>query len=124
MDHKAPEPNLNMHILGVNHVQDLLDSAGFTIHQVNQDLNSPFQLFAKVSDRSFLIAVRTACHPNVGTIDEKTREKLVEESERLNAIPHFAGLSLTSLNGNDNPVGDLTIEGEYEIIFSGMNVVR
>lgn len=124
MDHKDLESRLNIHELGINYVRNLLDSAGFAIHEVNEDLNSPFQLFAKVSDRAFLIAIRTACHPNVGTIDDETREKLIEEAEKLNAIPHFAGLSLTSMNGSDIQLEEITTGGEYKIIFNGMNIVR
>lgn len=113
MEYKKLEFKRNTHELGINYVQDLLDRAGFAIHDVNKDLKSPFQLFTKVSERALLIAVRTAYHPNVGTIDEEAREKLIEESEMLDAIPHFAGLSLISTN-----------VGEHKIFFNGMTVVR
>ncbi|MBT8353555.1 MAG: hypothetical protein KJO60_03470 [Desulfofustis sp.] len=91
----------HIHALGIDYVQDLLSHAGFVIHNVNKDLSNPTQLLAKISVRTLLIAVRTACYPNVGELDEIFIEKLIKESKELNAIPHFAGLSLTSKNGSD-----------------------
>ena len=69
-------------------------------------------------------AIRTARRPDVGTMDEETRKKLIAESERLNAVPHFAGLSLTPLNVTEAQVDGITKNREYEVVFNGMTVVR
>ncbi|MGI9537766.1 MAG: hypothetical protein ACR2PB_11905 [Desulfocapsaceae bacterium] len=124
MDHKDLEPKQNIHEIGVNYVKDLLDRVGFTIHDVNKDPNHHFQLFVQISNKSMLIAIRTACYPDVGTIDEATQKELIKESEKLKAVPHFAGLSLTAMNGSDNQEGGSTEAGAYEVIFNGMTVVR
>lgn len=124
MNNKSLELKQNMHELGIDYVQNLLDRAGFTIQDVNKDLNHHFQLFAKVNDRALLIAIRTARRPDVGTMDEETRKKLIAESERLNAVPHFAGLSLTPLNVTEAQVDGITKNREYEVVFNGMTVVR
>lgn len=114
----------HIHELGVTYVQDLLDRVGFTIHDVNKEPDHHFQLFAKVNDKALLIAVRTAYHPDIRVIDKATQTKLIMESEQFNAIPHFAGLSLTAKNGIDIQLEDVTIGDKYKIIFHGMNVVR
>ena len=57
-------------------------------------------------------------------IDNATRDKLIKESERRDAVPHFAGISLTSMNRNDIQVDKIPIGGEYKVIFNGMTVVR
>ena len=124
MDHKELQPEQNIHEIGVNYLKGLLDRVGFTIHDVNKDPNHHFQLFVKINDRAMLIAVRTACCPDVGTIDKATQEELIKESERLNAVPHFAGLSLTAMNGSDIQEGGSSDGSEYEVIFNGMTVVR
>ncbi len=124
MDHKELEPKQDIHELGVNYVKDLLDRVGFTIHDVNKDPNHHFQLFVQINKRAMLIAVRTACHPDVGTIDEATQKELIKASKKRNAVPHFAGLSLTAKTGSDNQEGDLTQRGSCEVIFNGMTVVR
>jgi len=123
MGYKKLESKQKIHKLGVNYICNFLGSAGFTISDVNKDLNHHFQLLAKVNDRALLIAVRTACHPDVGTIDKEAREKLINESERLNAVPHFAGLSLTAINVTDIQVDGITKGNEYNVIFNGMTVV-
>lgn len=118
------ESENNIHELGVNYIHDLLKRVGFTIHEVNVDPDHPFQIYAQFKERALLIAVRTAYHPGVGTIDETIREKLVNKAKQLKAVPHFAGLSLTTSVVNDSQSGDKAEQGGYEIFFSGMIAVR
>ena len=49
---------------------------------------------------------------------------MLKESERFNAIPHFAGLSLASAHGSEMPVDDLVKGGDCTVIFNGITVVR
>ena len=57
-------------------------------------------------------------------LDKATQKELIKESEKRNAVPHFAGLSLTAMTGSDIQEGDSTEGGAYEVIFNGMTVVR
>ena len=118
------ESKKNIHELGVNYINDLLERVGFTIHEVNVDPDHHYQIYAQFKERALLIAVRTAYHPGVGTMDETLRERLVEEAKQLKAVPHFAGLSLTTSAVNDTQVGDVDEEGRHEVFFSGMIAVR
>ena len=86
------ELTLNIHERGISHVRNLLDRSGFAIHGVNKDLSSPSQLLATVGEHRLLIAVRTAFYPDAGGLDKENREKLIKESERLNAVPYFAAI--------------------------------
>lgn len=124
MDHNDLEFERNIHEVGIAYIHDLLDGVGFRINDVNKDPDHHFQLFAQKKDRAMLIAVRTACHPDVGKIDITTKKKLIEESKQLNATPYFAGLSLTVTKVNDIQVEDIIKGEEYNIIFNGMTVVR
>ena len=124
MSNKDFELTLSIHERGINHVRNFLDSSGFAIHAVNKDLNSPSQLFAKVGDRSLLIAVRTACHPDAGRLDKENREKIIKESDRLNAVPYFAGITVTSINDDDIQAEDIAGWSEHKVIFNGMTVIR
>lgn len=114
----------HIHEIGVQYVHHLLDRVGFTIHDVNEDPDHYFQLLAQVNGKALLIAVRTACHPDVGVMWEATRNKLIKESGQFNAIPHFAGLSLTSVNGGKMQADKLADASDCKIIFHGMTVVR
>ena len=124
MGHIVVDSNTNIHELGVKYINDLLERVGFTVHEVNTDPEHHFQIYAQYKERALLIAVRTAYHPDVGTMDETLRERLVEEAKRLKAVPHFAGLSLTTSTVNDSQIDDVDEEGRYEIFFSGMIAVR
>ena len=114
----------NTHLLGVTYLSNFLDRVGFAIVEVNADPDHHYQLLVKVNDKTLMIAVRTACHPNIGKIDQETREKLIIESEKLKAAPHFAWLSLTAMSGSDFQVGCSSEGEEHKVIFHGMTAVR
>jgi hypothetical protein len=124
MGHIVVESKKNIHELGVKYINDLLERVGFTIHEMNVDPDHHYQIYAQFKERVLLIAVRTAYHPGVGTMDEEMRDRLVKEAKLMKAVPHFAGLSLTTSTVNDSQLGDANEEGTYEIFFSGMIAVR
>jgi hypothetical protein len=124
MDYENSKSQLNIHALGVRYICDYLDRAGFTIQEVNTDPDHHFQLLAKTNNKVFLIAVRTDYYPDIGTIDSATQEQLIRESERLNSIPHFAGLTATPIDTNDIEVDGLTEGRGYKFTFYGMTVVH
>jgi len=114
----------HIHLLGVSYLCKFLDRVGFTIQEVNTDPDHHFQLLAKTNNKAFLIAVRTDYYPDIGTIDSATQEQLIRESERLNSIPHFAGLTATPIDTNDIEVDGLNEGRGYKFTFYGMTVVR
>ena len=124
MDRINFESEQGIHELGVTYVHDLLDRVGFTIQEVNKDPEHHYQLLVRIKNRAMLIAIRTAHSPEVGTLDKPMKEKLIEEAKRLNAVPHFAGISLTSKNESDIQNKGLAQVVEDNIIFNGMTVVR
>ena len=124
MGHIVVESEKNIHELGVKYIYDLLVRVGFTIHEMNVDPDHHYQIYAQFKERVLLIAVRTAYHPGVGKMDGVMRDRLVKEAKQLKAVPHFAGLSLTTSTVNDSELDDANEEGTYEIFFSGMIAVR
>ncbi len=114
----------HIHLLGVSYVSNFLDRAGFTLVEVNTEQNHHYQLLAKIKDKCFLIAVRTAFHPKLGTLDTGTMEKLLRASEKLKAIPHFAGLTVVSEDGNDTGLAGSSEGHMLKVIFSGISAVR
>ena len=114
----------NIHKLGINYISNFLEQAGFTIHEVVKSPDHHFQLLVEVSNKSMLIAVRTASYPNIGSIDKKTKKRLIKEAEQLNAIPHFAGLTIKPLEASDTELDGLPEGEKFEVIFSGISVVR
>ena len=113
----------NIHALGLSYICDFLKRAGFSILEVNTDPNHHFQLLAEINEKTFLIAVRSACAPEVGRIDAFTLEKLERESEKLNAIPHFAGLTIAPVDKKDMEVESVNSDQEFRIIFRGISAV-
>lgn len=113
----------NFHELGLSFLCSYLDRVGFSILEVNTDPNHHFQLLAKINEKSLLIAVRTAYSPEVGTIDASISEKLVKESNDLNALPHFAGLTIAPEEMNDIEVEGVTLDQKYKVVFNGISAV-
>ena len=114
----------NIHSFGVSYICNYLNRAGFTILEVNYAPNSPYQLLARINEKCISIVVRTACHPDRGTIDYPTLESLVRESEELCVLPHFASLSLIATETNDIEVDDIIEGQEYRVLFNGISAVQ
>ena len=114
----------HIHLLGVSYLYNFLDRVGFTIQEVNTDPDHHFQLLVETNRRAMLIAVCTAYYPNQGTIGKATQEELIKEAKRLNAIPHFTGLTVAPLETNDIEVDGLDEGRGYKFTFYGMTVVR
>ena len=114
----------NIHSFGVSYLCNFLYRTGFSILEMNTAPDHHYQILAKIHDKSILIAVRTACHPDAGTIDSAALEALVRASEELGVLPHFASLSVVPMATNDMEVGGLPAGQEYEVIFNGISAVR
>lgn len=112
-----------IHALGLSYICDFLNRSGFTILEVNTDPHNHFQLLAELNERSFLIAVRSACAPEVGKIDSVTANKLEKESEKLDAIPHFAGLTIAPVESDNSEADSETESQEFIVIFNGISAV-
>lgn len=123
-ENKTLTSEQDIHVLGLSYICNFLDHAGFAIQEVNTDPNHHFQLLAEINDKSLLIAVRSAYAPKVGTIDTSTMQKLLRESEELNAIPHFAGLTVAPEETNDIEAEGKTEGQKFKIIFNGISAVR
>ena len=114
----------HIHLLGVSYVSSFLDRVGFTILEVNTDQSHHYQLFVKIPDKSFLIAIRTAYHPQLGTLDSHAMENLLRESEKLNALPHFAGLAVAPVDVNDSRQDGSSGDRMLKVLFSGIRAIR
>jgi hypothetical protein len=118
-----PNSDQNLHALGVSYVSRFLDRVGFTVLKTDTDPDNHSQIMARISDKSLLIAVRTACHPDMGTIDSSSLEMLVGESEKIDFIPYFAGLSVTPRSTKNIEMDGSTTRREYKVIFNGISAV-
>lgn len=124
MQHNKLGSRQNIHSFGVSYLCNFLDRAGFSILEMNTAPDHHYQILAKIGDKSLLIAVRTACHPDAGTIDSAALETLVRESEELGLLPHFASLSVVPTATNDIEVDGLPEGQDYKVIFNGISAVR
>ena len=113
----------HIHLLGVSYLSNFLDRAGFTIVEVITDPKHHYQLLAQTQSKSFVIAVRTAYHPNFGTLDTNTLGNLIKESEKLGAIPHFAGLAVVPAEKNVTDIPGSPKDNIFDVIFNGIRAV-
>lgn len=113
----------NLHAFGVSYISNFLNRVGFTILEVNTDPDHHFQLLVKINNKSLMIAVRTACHPDIGTIDSFSLETLIRESEELDVSPHFAGLSVKPNAKNEIDNDGSQEDQESKVIFNGISAV-
>ena len=124
MNHHYIKSTETVHVIGVNYICEFLENAGFEILERHTDPDHHFQLLAKTYRKNMLIAVRTGIYPDTGALDSTVKKQLIQESAQLEAVPHFTGLTLVPLETGDDGGGSPTEGKEYEIIFSGISVVR
>jgi len=124
MDCKSLDFKQNIDSFGVSYLCNFLDRAGFTILEVNYAPNHPYQLLERINDKCMSIVVRTACHPDIGTMDYTTLASLVRESEELCVSPHFASLSLIPMETQDIEVNGITEGQGHKVIFNGIIAVH
>ena len=113
-----------IHLFGIVYLCNFLDRVGFTILEVNTEPHHHYQILARINEKSLMIAVRTACNPDIGTIDSSTSDRLIRESEELHAIPHFAPLSIKPLATNNIEVEGNQLGQEYKVIFNGIHALH
>ena len=114
----------NSYDFGVSYLCTFLDRAGFTVLEWNTIPDFHYQILAKTHNKSFMIAVRTACHPDAGSIESSTLETLVKESEKRGSIPHFARIYVFPLATNDIKMNGTAEHWEYKVIFNGISAVH
>ena len=123
MNNKIQVPEHNLHELGIGYVYGQLSDAGHTIYEVNTDPEVAFQILAKKDDELVSFAIRTDHYPDMGSINRAECEQLIKESEQLDSVPCFVGLSAKSLNASDSMVGEYAGE-EYQMSSNGMTIVE
>jgi len=123
MNEKIQEPEPNLHGLGVGYVYGQLSREGHTIFEVNTDPDVAFQILAKKDDKFVAVAIRTAQYPDRGSINRAECEQLIQESEQLDSVPCFVGLTARSLNASDKMAG---VNGgeEYQMSSNGITIVE
>lgn len=117
MHGRNQESNEKIHALGIGYIYTFLSNAGCKIYEVHTDPDHHFQILAKKDDDLILVVVRTTHHPDVGTIDQATREQLIKESNELGAIPYFAGLAVTPGEKSTIELESPTDGREYQVTF-------
>ena len=123
MDMKNQSSKQNIHTLGLSYIYSYLNGEGYTIYEVNTDPHHHFQILAKRDDDLIIVIVRTAYDSETLTIDKNLQQRLVEESERLDATPHVARLSVSPLHTNNLEIDGVSEGTEYRVIFNGLTTL-
>ena len=85
-----------IHDFGVEIVARHLEKEGHEIKDLNSDLGKNPQIVAEKDGRLFFIAVRTACYPEKGKLEDFIHFQMLEHADKHHAIPYFASVGIAN----------------------------
>lgn len=91
-----------IHNFGIEVVFNQLRGEGYEIKSVNPEYGMNPQIIAKKGSELAYIAVRTACYPEKGQLEESVHFQMIEHADKHGATPYFASVGI----GKDGPTMD------------------
>ncbi len=113
-----------IHNFGIEIVFNQLKKEGYEIQSVNTELGKNPQIIAKRENQLTFIAVRTACYPGKGQLEESVHFQMIEHADKHGAIPYFASVGIA--NADETTEADMAtpIKGSgFHVAYEGMVII-
>jgi hypothetical protein len=113
-----------IHDFGVQIVYSELKKEGYEIISVNADYGMNPQIVGKKDDQLAFVAVRTACFPEKGQLEQSIVSELIEHAERHQAIPYFASVGIANAEAECDDEMSIPVKGAgFHVAYEGMVVL-
>jgi hypothetical protein len=124
MNHKEQMSIEEIHEFGIEIVFNQLKKEGYEIQSVNTDLGMNPQIIAKKGSQLAFIAVRTACYPEKGQLEESVHFQMIEHADKHSAIPYFASVGIANADGTTAAEMAIPIKGSgFHVAYEGMVII-
>src|SRR5260370_42004949 len=90
----------DIHDLGIQVVLNQLKNEGYEIESVNSELGQNPQIITIKEGKLAFVAVRTACYPEKGKLEESVHFRMIEHADQFGAIPYFASVGIANANAD------------------------
>ena len=124
MAHKEQMTIAEIHDFGIEIVFNQLKKEGFEIQGVNTDIGMNPQIIAKKGSQLVFIAVRTACYPEKGQLEESAHFQMIEHADKHGAIPYLASVGISNANAKTAEEMSVPIKGGgFHVAYQGMLII-
>jgi hypothetical protein len=124
MAHKKQMTIEEIHDFGIEIVFDQLKKEGYEIQNVNIDICMNPQIIAKKGSQLAFIAVRTACYPEKGRLEESVHFQMIEHADKHGALPYFASVGIANADATTDEEMSVPVKGAgFHVAYDGMLII-
>ena len=113
-----------IHDFGIEMVFNQLKKEGYEIQSVNTEFGVNPQIVARNGNQLAFIAVRTACYPAKGQLEESVHFQMTEYADKYGAIPYFASVGIANADATTKEEMAIPIKGAgFYVAYEGMEII-
>ena len=113
-----------IHSFGIQVVLNDLEKNGYKIVSVNAEIGMNPQIVAKKEGQLAFVAVRTACYPGKGQLEENVHFQMMEHADKFGAIPYFASVGIANAGGRTETEMGTPVKGAgFYVSYEGLLVI-
>jgi hypothetical protein len=113
-----------IHDFGIEIVFNQLKKEAYKIQSVNTKFGVNPQIIAKKGTQLAFIAVRTACYPEKGKLEESVHFQMIEHADKHGAIPYFASVGIANANAKTEDEMRVPVKGAgFHVAYEGMQII-
>lgn len=124
MSDKALMTPEEIHGFGVEIVFNRLKKEGYEILDVNTEVGVNPQIVAKKAGQLVFIAVRTACYPNKGQLEESVHFQMMAHANKHGAIPYLASVGIANAKAATDSEMSMPVKGAgFHAAYEGLVII-
>jgi hypothetical protein len=113
-----------IHDFGIEIVFNQLKKEGYEIQSVNTVYGMNPQIIAKKGNQLAFIAIRTACYPGKGQLEESVHFQMIEHADKHGAIPYFASVGIANADATTDEEIAIPLKGAgFHVAYEGMVII-
>lgn len=113
-----------IHDFGIEIVTNQLQKEGYEINNVNTDIDMNPQIIGTKENQLAFIAVRTACYPEKGQLEEPIHFQMIEHAEKYGAIPYFASVGIANADAKSEEEMAIPVKGAgFHVAYEGLVII-
>jgi hypothetical protein len=124
MEHQVRMTIEEIHSFGIEIVHDQLKKEGYEIQSVSTNMSTIPQIVAKKGGQLLFIAVRTACYPEKGTLEESVHFQMMDHAEKHGATPYFASVGIAKADAETEEEMRNIVKGAgFYVAYEGLLII-
>ncbi len=124
MTHAKQMTMEEFHNFGIEIVFNQLKKEGYEIQSTNTEHGMNPQIVGKKGNQLAFVAVRTACYPGKGQLEESVHFQMIEHADKHGAIPYFASVGIANAGATTDEEMAVPVKGAgFHVAYEGMVII-